>query len=81
MPASIRTRERTSRNINEHGCLLDDFDLERLTGRARSSWQKMRLTGDGPPFIRLGRLVRYRRAEFEEWLASHPSVTSTSEAA
>lgn len=29
--------------------LLTDFDLERLTGRARSSWQKDRLTGDSPP--------------------------------
>jgi hypothetical protein len=32
---------------------LTDFDLERLTKRARSSWQKARLTGNGPPFVRL----------------------------
>ena len=31
--------------------LLSDRDLEELTGRARSSWQKARLTGDGPRFI------------------------------
>jgi predicted DNA-binding transcriptional regulator AlpA len=61
--------------------LLSDFDLERLTGRARSSWQKARLTGDGPPFVRLGRLVRYRPSEFEAWLAAHPSLRSTSEVA
>ena len=61
--------------------LLTDFDLERVTGRARSSWQKARLTGDGPPFIRLGRLVRYRRSDVELWLAAHPSLRSTSEAA
>ena len=34
--------------------LMSDFDLERLTGRARSTWQKARLTGDGPPFMSFG---------------------------
>jgi predicted DNA-binding transcriptional regulator AlpA len=61
--------------------LLTDFDLERITGRARSTWQKARLTGDGPPFIRLGRLVRYRTSEFSSWLEACPSLRSTSEAA
>lgn len=61
--------------------LLTDFDLERLTGKARSTWQKARLTGSGPPFIRMGRLVRYRQSEFERWLDALPSVRSTSEAA
>ena len=49
--------------------LLDDRDLEQITGRARSTWQKSRLTGEGPPFIRSGRLVRYRASEVEAWLA------------
>jgi predicted DNA-binding transcriptional regulator AlpA len=61
--------------------LLDDRDLEKITGRARSTWQKSRLTGEGPPFIRLGRLVRYRASEFEAWLNAHPSIRSTSDAA
>jgi predicted DNA-binding transcriptional regulator AlpA len=61
--------------------LLTDFDLERLTGKARSSWQKARLTGDGPKFIRLGRLVRYWASDVEAWLAARPSLRSTSEAA
>jgi predicted DNA-binding transcriptional regulator AlpA len=60
--------------------LLTDFDLEKLTGRARSSWQKARLTGDGPPFIRLGRLVRYRQSDFNAWLTAHARLRSTSEA-
>jgi predicted DNA-binding transcriptional regulator AlpA len=60
--------------------LLDDRDLERLTGGKRSTWQKKRLTGDGPPFIRIGRLVRYRRSEVEAWLAAIPSLRSTTAA-
>jgi predicted DNA-binding transcriptional regulator AlpA len=59
--------------------LLTDFDLERLTGRARSSWQKARLTGNSPKFIRLGRLVRYRLSDVEAWLAAHPTLRSTSD--
>jgi predicted DNA-binding transcriptional regulator AlpA len=58
--------------------LLSDFDLEEITGRARSTWQKARLTGDGPPFIRIGRLVRYRASDVEAWLAARPSHRSTS---
>jgi predicted DNA-binding transcriptional regulator AlpA len=61
--------------------LLDDHELESITGRARSTWQKARLTGDGPPFIRLGRLVRYRRSDVEKWLAAHARYRSTSEKA
>jgi predicted DNA-binding transcriptional regulator AlpA len=61
--------------------LLTDFDLERLTGRARSSWQKARLTGDGPKFLRLGRLVRYRASDVAAWLAARPALRSTSDTA
>jgi predicted DNA-binding transcriptional regulator AlpA len=59
--------------------LLTDRDLEQLTGRKRSTWQKMRLSGDGPPFIRLGRLIRYRQSEYDAWLAAIPSMRSTSD--
>jgi predicted DNA-binding transcriptional regulator AlpA len=59
--------------------LLDDRDLEQITGKARSTWQKSRLTGEGPPFIRLGRLVRYRVSDVQAWLSAHPSLRSTSE--
>jgi predicted DNA-binding transcriptional regulator AlpA len=60
--------------------LLTDYDLEQLTGRARSSWQKARCRGEGPRFLRLGRLVRYRASDVQAWLEAHPSLRSTSEA-
>lgn len=28
-------------------------------------------TGGGPPFIRIGRLVRYRRSDIRAWIDSH----------
>jgi hypothetical protein len=59
--------------------LLTDYDLERLTGRARSTWQKARLTGDGPPFIQIGRSIRYPSSLARAWLSAHPRLRSTSD--
>jgi hypothetical protein len=41
--------------------------------------EKERLKGEGPPFIRDGRLVRYRLGDYRAWLASKQRFTSTSE--
>jgi len=59
--------------------LLSDRDVEKITGRARSTLQKDRVTGTGIPFIRLGRLVRYRQSDVTDYLAALPSLRSTSE--
>jgi hypothetical protein len=61
--------------------LLSDRELSRVTRRSRSSLQKDRLKGGGVPFIRIGRLVRYRAADVEAWLAKLPIRRSTSESA
>ncbi len=62
--------------------LLTDSDVARLTGRARKTLQKDRLRGgDGCiPFIRLGRLVRYRQSDVAEFIARRPTLRSTSDA-
>ncbi len=59
--------------------LLSDHDVERITGRARSTLQKDRVGGNGIPFIRLGRLVRYRQSDVTVYLNALPSRRSTSE--
>ena len=59
--------------------LFSDRDVERITGRARSTLQKDRVTGDGIPFVRIGRLVRYRQSDVAAFLASLPVRRSTSE--
>jgi predicted DNA-binding transcriptional regulator AlpA len=59
--------------------LLTDYDLERLTKKARSTWQKKRLTGDGPPFVKIGRSVRYPSSLVKAWLLAHPRLQSTSD--
>ena len=59
--------------------LYSDRDLERLGIRARSTAQKDRVAGRGIPFIRIGRLVRYRPEDVENYLNSLPTLRSTSE--
>lgn len=60
--------------------LLTDRDVEALTGRSRSTLQKDRVAGSGIPFVRIGRLVRYRPADVAEYLARLPVYRSTTEA-
>jgi predicted DNA-binding transcriptional regulator AlpA len=43
------------------------------------SWlAKARMRGDGPPFIKIGRAIRYSEAAVQQWLKSHQHL-STSE--
>lgn len=59
--------------------LLSDRDVERITGRARSTLQKDRVAGGGIPFVRIGRLVRYRQSDVQSYLNALPAHCSTSE--
>jgi hypothetical protein len=47
-------------------------------GYAESTLEKKRLTGDGPPFIKLGRVVVYDTRDLDDWLAAR-RATSTSD--
>jgi predicted DNA-binding transcriptional regulator AlpA len=59
--------------------LLTDHDLEQITGRSRSAFQKDRLYDEGPRFIRVGRLIRYRWSDVQEWMdaRSDPAPADT----
>jgi predicted DNA-binding transcriptional regulator AlpA len=47
--------------------------------RVSDSWlAKARMHGDGPPFVKLGRAVRYRETDLVRWLRSRARL-STSE--
>ena len=48
------------------------------TGCAASTLEKMRVTGDGPPFLKVRRLVLYDRDDLDAWLSSKRR-TSTSD--
>ena len=58
-------------------CLIDTSELARRTGSSTSYWSKLRKSGQGPVFVKVGRLTRYDWDTVTEWLATN-SRTSTS---
>lgn len=48
-------------------------------GYSELTLEKKRLTGEGPPFIRLGRAIVYDTRDLDAWLAAR-RARSTSEA-
>lgn len=49
------------------------------TGISKSTLEKLRVTGGGCPYIRIGRIVLYDPDDLDAWLAAHRRK-STSEA-
>jgi predicted DNA-binding transcriptional regulator AlpA len=66
--------------MNTSNCLLTETQVAILIGRAVPTLQKDRVHGTGPRYVKLGRLVRYRPADVETWLAER-TRKSTSEGA
>lgn len=51
--------------------LLDDVAMESAYGISRFTWRAWRNSGRGPAVVKLGRLIRYRRADAEKWVAEN----------
>ncbi len=47
---------------------LNNREAANYLGLAAATLSKWRCHGDGPPFIKVGRLVRYRRADLDAFL-------------
>lgn len=60
--------------------LWNEDQYARVRGFSVSTAQKERHRGDGPPYVKIGRLVRYRPEDVRAFVADHV-VSSTSEAA
>lgn len=56
------------RRSPEHLCTKD---LATRLGLHHNTLIKWRITGNGPPFIKVGRRVVYRWWEVEAWLTKH----------
>lgn len=72
LPAAPDT---TSRSIpiddsNTQRPWIDQRQLCAELGISPVTATKWRAKAEGPPFVKAGRLVRYRRVEVEAWLAS-----------
>jgi predicted DNA-binding transcriptional regulator AlpA len=58
--------------------LLDQREAAQILGISVRTLERLRVVGTGPQFCRLGRLVRYRACDLEEWV-SKSLQKSTSE--
>ena len=62
--------------------LYDTQQAATFFGLAPGTLRKWRLNGRGPGFVRLGRSVRYRKAELEDFMATRLfSSTAAADAA
>ena len=58
--------------------LLSEAEAGSLCNISRRTLANWRLRGDGPPFVKAGRAVRYRRRDLISWIESR-TVHSTSD--
>jgi excisionase family DNA binding protein len=52
----------------DEGELLTEAQVARLLAVSLSTMKRLRASGDGPSFIRIGRAIRYRREDVDTWL-------------
>jgi predicted DNA-binding transcriptional regulator AlpA len=61
--------------------LFPQAALVAVTGLSNAHFERCRWQGTGPRFVKLGRLVRYRKSDVVAWIEKRPAVSSTTEAA
>ena len=57
--------------------MLRTRDAAAYTGLAKSTLEKLRVSGGGCPYIRVGRVVIYDPADLDSWLASHRRASTS----
>lgn len=56
--------------------LMTDKDVSALLGVSVAALAQWRHRGKGPPFVREGNWIRYRRADVEAWVSARAALTS-----
>lgn len=49
--------------------LMDQKELAAYTGKPVSWFENARWRGEGPPYLKLGRNVRYKAEDVEKWIS------------
>lgn len=61
--------------------LLNEFDVAAMLGVSVMTIRKWRFRRQGPRYLKLGSLCRYRRQDIAAWLESRPSGGDSSRSA
>lgn len=81
--ADIRPEEDSAKLLAELGSVpvvphvFDTESAARYVCVSRATLELLRVRGGGPAFVKLNRLVRYRRAALDEWLLSRERRTTS----
>jgi excisionase family DNA binding protein len=57
--------------------LMSADELAELLGVPRRTLGQWRYTGDGPAYVKVGRHVRYRREDVDQWIESRTQRSPT----
>lgn len=59
------------------GGLLTVADAARHLSVSQSYLNKARVRGDGPPYAKLGKAIRYRADALERWISNQERISTT----
>ncbi len=65
--------------LTDPDSLLTEVQAATLLGFSVRTLQGWRLRGGGPRIIKVGRAVRYKRADLEAWVEAHATASTSSE--
>jgi hypothetical protein len=81
LPVSPDFHEIPTRNLNQEQpavALLDEGQAAALLSCSKALLRKWRSAGQGPGYVRVGRLVRYARQDIQAFLDAHRVPTGGS---
>ena len=59
--------------------LLNQVEAAEILKKSKAWMERSRWDGSGPPFLKIGRHVRYPKDALLKWIAGHTLRTSTSQ--
>jgi predicted DNA-binding transcriptional regulator AlpA len=66
-----------ARDFNGRGRLLTTTETAKLLRLSPSWLAKARMRGDGPPYVKLGRSVRYDEGDVAQWMKSRVRLSTS----
>jgi predicted DNA-binding transcriptional regulator AlpA len=74
---TLKSTLKPARELNGCDRLLSTKDASELL-RLSTSWlAKARMRGDGPPYMKIGRSIRYGEGALVQWMKSHLRLSTS----
>jgi excisionase family DNA binding protein len=67
----MRPKHQPRQIPSDPDALLSETEVSDLFGISMRTLQAWRMKSGGPPFVRLGRVIRYRRQDLVKWLEAN----------